>query len=208
MNQEELIWFDVDVFQDAIDSACDEARDIVKKAIYSTMSKARRRAKTMMSGLIREKWNIKKKNLDSKLRIKAGSRDSHYESFEMTVKGMSLSLSYFGAKQYTANRVITTKKGWSNKRRSKFQGVEVTVLKGKKTRLTNAFMQSAGSGHMMVLRRTSKARYPIDEKAAISPASMFESHATADKFEEEMMEFIEKTFAHEVEWRMKQAGLA
>ena len=207
-SRDELIWFDVDVFADAIDSACDDTRGIIEKAIYSTMAKARRRARTMMSGLIREKWNIQKKHLDGKIRIKAGSRSKIYESFEMTVKGVSLSLSYFGAKQYSGRRVISRTVGRTNKYRSKFQGVQVTVLKGKRTRLTNAFIQAAGTGHMMVLRRTSKARYPIEEKAVISPASMFESHETADRFEEDMMEFIEKTFAHEVEWRLQQAWLA
>ena len=160
MARDELIWFDVDVFQDALDAACDDAREIVKKAIFSTMSKARRHARSRMSGLIREKWNIKKKYLDDKLRIKAGSRDSYYESFEMTVKGMSLSLSYFGATQYSGSRKVTRSGSKTMKRRSKFQGVQVSVLRGKRTRLTNAFMQTASSGHTMVLRRKGKGRYP------------------------------------------------
>jgi Arc/MetJ-type ribon-helix-helix transcriptional regulator len=209
MAKNQMIWFDADIFEDALASAVGEMEELVKQAVYSTMSKVRRKARTLLSTEIRKKWNIKKRDLDKKIRIRVGSRGGrHYESFEITIRGMSLSLSYFGAKQYARNRVITRTKTRENKRRSKFQGVRVEVVKGRKTKLSGAFMQQASSGHMMVMRRKGKSRYPVQIKAAISPASMFAEAATADAFEEGLMDYLERTFEHELSWRMQQAGLA
>lgn len=200
------IWFDVDVFEDTLNAAVGEIQEIVKQAIYSTMGKLRKHARTKLSEIIREKWNIKKADLDKRIIVRAGDRGSRYESFELTIKGMSISLSYFAAKQYMGNKVITRTVGKVNRRTSKFQGVQVEVLKGRRTRMKSAFMQVADSGHMMVMRRTGKGRYPVALKAVISPASMFSEAETADRFEEDVMAFIERTFEHELDWRLKQAG--
>lgn len=209
MAKNQTIWFDADIFEDALASAVGEMEEVVRKAIYSTMSKARRYARTLLSTEIRKKWNIKKSDLDKKIRVRVGSRGGrHYESFEMTIRGISISLSYFGAKQYAGSSVITRTKTRENKRRSKFQGVQVEVVKGRKIKLSGAFMQQASSGHMMVMRRKGKGRYPVRIKASISPASMFAEAATADAFEEGLMDFLERTFEHELFWRMQQAGIA
>lgn len=198
-----IIWFDADIFKDTLDAALEEDKRAVKSAIYSTMAKVRSHSVTKLSSLIREKWNIAKSDLDKKIIIRVGSRGNGYESFEMIIKGISASLSYFSAKQFMGNRVITRKVGKVNKRVSRFQGVEVQVIKGRRTRLAHAFMQASASGHMMVLTRKGKSRYPIEAKAVISPASMFSQASTADEFEEDVMDFLEKTFAHELEWRLK-----
>lgn len=204
----DLIWFDVDVFQDALDAAIGEAEKAVKQAIYSTMGKVRRHATTRLSSMIREKWNISKADLDRKIVVKAIKGGSDYASFQMTIKGVSMSLAYFkGTKQYMGNRVVSRKVGRTNKRASRFQGVEVELIKGRKTKLAGAFMQAAGSGHLMVAKRKGKGRYPLTIKAAISPASMFNEAATADRFEEGVLAYLERTFEHELTWRLSQAGL-
>lgn len=209
MTNNTMIWFDVDAFDEALDSATEEMEQLVRKAIYSTMAKVRRHAQTLLSTMIRQKWNIKKADLDRKIRVRAGSRQgAHYESFEMTIRGISISLSYFGAKQYVRNQVISRTKTRTNKRQSTFQGVQVEVIKGRRVKLSGSFMQQASSGHMMVMRRKGKSRYPVQIKASISVASMFADAATADAFEEELVSFLERTFDHELNWRMQQAGLA
>jgi len=208
MADNELIWFDADVFSEALDAACDETRKIVEQAIRSTMAKLRKRTHSKLSFDIRQKWNIAKKDLDGKLKIKASKGGNTYETFEMTIKGTSLSLSYFGAKQFSGNRVTTRKKSVVNKRRSKFQGVEVKILKGKKKKqLTNAFIGASSSGHVMVLRRKGKGRYPIEAKAVISAASMFSDSEFYDRFTDQTMDDLEQLFSHELEWRLGNAGL-
>lgn len=203
----QLIWFDVDVFKDALDAAIGEAEKAVKLAIRSTMSRTRGHAGSSLSTLIREKWNLKKADLDKKIQIKASSRAGEYESFELTIKGISISLAYFGAKQYMGNKVITRTVGRANRRTSKFQGMQVEVIKGRRTRLAGAFMQAADSGHMMVMKRKGKGRYPVAIKASISVASMFNDGRIADRFEDGLMDYLERTFEHELAWRLSQAGL-
>ncbi|MHB1051373.1 MAG: phage tail protein [Bacteroidota bacterium] len=203
-----MIRFDVDLFEDTLAAATGEMEKVVKLAIYSTVGKLRTHAASKLSELIREKWNIKKADLDRKIIIHVGDRGSRYETFEMTIKGVSISLSYFSAKQYRGKDVITRKGTTTRKRSATVQGVQVEVFKGRRTMLKSAFIQTAANGHMMVLRRKGKGRYPIDMKSVISIASMFGDATTADKFEEDVMAFIERTFAHELDWRMQQAGLA
>lgn len=207
MNNRELIWFDVDVFSDALEGATGSLAKAIEQAVRSTMSKVRSHATTKLSTLIRTKWNVKKADLDKKIVVRVGSRAGVYESFEMIIKGTSISLAYFGAKQYMGNRVITRTVWKMNKRTSKFQGVEVQVLKGRRTKLAGAFMQAAASGHMMVMKRKGKGRYPVAIKATISPASMFEDGTTAETFEDDLMAYLERTFEHELAWRLQQAGL-
>jgi len=203
---DELIYFDADIFQEALDAACDDTVALVKKAIYSTMGKLRRRAKTELSAEIRKRWSIQKKDLDKRLQVRAGERGRGYETFELIIKGRSVSLSYFGAKQFAGARVQTRKKGYVNQRRSKFQGVEVEIKRGRKTRLSGAFMQAASSGHVMVMRRKGKDRYPVEIKAVISPASMFSDPELYDRFTEQMMVDLERIFSHELDYRLTKEG--
>lgn len=201
-----LIYFPMDIFEEALTSAIGAAEKATRAAIYSTMGKTRKHATTALSALIRQKWAIKKQDLDKKIPVRIIKGGQGYESFELVIKGTAISLPYFGAKQYMGNKVISRTVGKVNKRRSKFQGVEVEVLKGRKTSLPGAFMQAAGSGHMMVMKRKGKSRYPVALKASISPASMFDGSAQ-NYFEEDITDFIERTFEHELAWRLKQAGL-
>lgn len=227
MGKDDVIWFDVDAFSEAMDGAVGEMRKIVKAAIYSTVGKVRRHARTQLSTLIREKWNIKKKDLDGRIRVRVGERGDGYESFEMTIRGMSISMAYFkGTVQIGAALGISAGVGQSDlsvsvsrgkggafrsirgKRSADSGGVQVQVIKGRKKILPRAWLHFAPSGHVTVLQRRGKKRTPVRVKAAISPASMFSDATTADRFEEDIISFLERTFEHELSWRMQQAGLA
>jgi len=203
---DELISFDADIFQDTLDDYCDDMEGLIKQAIYSTIGKLRRRVKTKVSADIREKWSIKKKDLDRHLSSRIGERGEAYAAFELIIKGRSISLSYFGAKQFAGKRVQTRTSGRVNKRRSKFQGVEVQVLKGKKRKLSGLFMQAASNGHVMVMRRKGKNRMPIEFKAVISPASMFSDPELYDCFTDQMMVDLEQLFNHELDYRLTKEG--
>lgn len=215
MARDGLIWFDVDVFQDAMDSAVGDAEKAVKAATRSTMGKTRRHARTLLSALIREKWNIKKRDLDKKIRVRVGSRlGDYYESFEMTIRGMSISMAYFAGTRQRSGAVTVSRSGKGGyasrrgRRASKKQGVEVEIRKGKKSVLRRSWLHFAPSGHVAVMQRKGKSRYPIQVKAVISPASMFEDAEVADRFEEGLIDFLERTFEHELAWQLQRAGLA
>jgi len=207
MSKDSLLYFDVDVFNDALSSAFGDMEKAVKVSIRRTVTKTRRYATTLLSTMIREKWNIRKSDLDKRIRVSIGNRGIEYDTFEMTIKGTAVSLAYFGAVHYMGNRVQTRRSGRVLKRASKFQGVQVEVIKGRKVRLSGAFMQASDTGHLMVMRREGKSRYPVDVKATISPASMFSKHETDDRFTDAVLDYIERTFSHELDFAITQAGL-
>lgn len=207
MSQTDLVSFDVDVFRDALNGATGEMEKIVKQAIFSTMSKVRKHAKSKFSSLVREHWNIRKADLDARFSVKAGDRGDHYDSFEMLIKGKSVSLAHFGAIQYAGSRKITERVGRQMKRRSRFQGVSVEVVRGKRVELAGAWLQAIPNWGVVVRQRANKDRDSARIKAVISPASIFNRPGVADAFEEDVIAFLERTFAHELEWRIQQAGL-
>lgn len=202
-----VINFDVDAFGNALDSAIGDAEKAVKRAIYSTMGKTRRHAVSLLSSIVREKWNIKKKDLDDRIRVWASETASGYGSFEMTVKGKSISLAYFGAIERKGNIQQTRTVGKKMKRISGQQGVSVEVIKGRRITLSRAWFQVVPGWGVAIRRRKGKERTPAMIQAVISPASFFNDAVLADKFEDGMIVFIERTFRHELEWRLRQAGL-
>lgn len=203
-----IVSFDVDVFREALDSTIGNANEAVKKAIYSTMSKTRKHAVTSLSTIVREKWNIRKKDLDDRIRVWAGERDRGYESFEMTVKGKSVSLAHFGAIERKGNIQQTIKTGRRMKRIRGDQGVSVEVYRGKRFTLASAWFQVVPGWGITVRRRKSNDRDSATIQAVISPASFLNDAELADRFENGVIDFIERTFYHELEWRLSQIGLA
>ena len=206
MSSKDLVYFDVDVFRSALDSATADMQKVVKQAIYSTMSKVRRHAASKFSSMVRETWNIRKTDLDARFSVKAGNRGESYDAFEMTIKGKSVSLAHFGAIQYAGARKITERKGMTMLRRSKFQGVQVEVIKGRRVQLKGAWLQAIPNWGVVVRQRKNKNRLSAEIKAIISPASMYGNAGFADRFEEDIIDFLERTFEHELQWRLKQSG--
>jgi hypothetical protein len=225
--KDQLIWFDVDVFQDALDVAIGEAVKATRAAIFSTMAKTRKHSKTQLSTIIREKWNIKKKNLDQRIGLKIGSRGGdYYESFEIIISGKSISIAYFSGTRQATDRLVVSQSrhGYTSKRgknKTRNQGVQVELIKGRKRIFPRAWLHFASGGHVALFQRSGKGtnmtrikyhegrkkKEPVVSKAVISPASMLEDAVTADRFEEDIIDYLERTFAHELEWRLKQAGL-
>lgn len=203
-----LIKFDADVFREALDSVTGDLEKSVKQAIYSTMAKTRKHAVTLLSTIVREKWNIRKGDLDERLRVWVGERGDGYESFEMTVKGKSVSLAHFGAIQIKGAVKSTTKVSKRMKRVRGQQGVSVEIIKGQRTQLTHAWFQVVPGFGIAIRRRTGKARDTATIQAVISPASFLKDAEMADRFTDGVMAFLERTFEHELKWRLEQAGLA
>jgi hypothetical protein len=189
-------------FEKAMKAATDETKGAVKAAIRSTLNKVIKTARSMTSGEIRKIYGVSKKTLDERLAVvtaRAGIAEAG-----LTIGGKSVSLSYFNAKQFAGSTVITRKGATKRKRISKFQGVEVEVIKGKRTRLKNAFMQRFKSGHLGILTRVGKKRYPVRVKSSISIASMFEKAAINDAVIAKVDVELEKQFWHELEYYLSK----
>ncbi|MFA4871393.1 MAG: hypothetical protein WC623_24555 [Pedobacter sp.] len=114
--------------------------EIVKTAIKRSLSLATRRGKTFMSIQVREKFNIKKSDVDRN--IMARPRLSELKS-ELLLIGKPISLMYFGAYQVVGGRKLYGAKVKGRKplalaqqlktTRAKGGGVYEQIIKGRRT---------------------------------------------------------------------------
>lgn len=185
-------------FQEALDLATTETTGDIKAALRSAMNKVIKSVRTLSSAEIRKRYNVPKNVLDARLTLFT-ARMNNLEA-ELVVGGKSISLSYFGAKQFDKKRVITRTGTTTRKRSSSFQGTSVEVVKGKRTELKSAFMQRFKSGHIGVMTRQGKARYPVLVKSAISIASMFDRVDINDAIVAKIDADLESTFEHELQF--------
>ena len=125
----------------------------------------------------------------------------------MVIKGKSISLAYFGAVQNKGNIKQTRTVGRKMKRTSKSQGVSVEVIKGKRITLSRAWFQVVPGWGVAIRRRKGSARQPASIQAVISAASFLNDDLLADRFEDGILNYIERTFEHELQWRLQQAGM-
>uniref|UniRef100_A0A831UAY3 Minor tail protein Z n=1 Tax=Geobacter metallireducens TaxID=28232 RepID=A0A831UAY3_GEOME len=191
-------------FEDALNAATEETIKDVRAAIKSTMTKVLRSVKSLTSEEIRKVYNVPKSVLDQRLELFT-ARINNLESV-LVVGGKSVSLSYFNARQFRGASVITRAKVTTRKRAGKFQGVEVEVIKGERTRLKSAFMQRFASGHLGILTRTSTSRYPVLIKSAVSVASMFNRVDINDAIVRKIDEDLERVFRHELEFYLNRGA--
>jgi len=179
----------------------------VRKAAVSTLKKVAPSARTTASEEIRRVYNVKKSDLDPRITVRPPQSDDL--TAVITISGKGMSLSYFGARQFVVNKVITRgKQGLkvqTRKRSAKFQGVAVEVVKGQKTQLRSAFMATMKNGHVGVLRRKGKKRLPITEKSVVSIASMVQNANVEPVVLQKVQDSWEKTFPHELQRQLDQA---
>lgn len=194
--------FEFQGFREALDAATDETIQDVKAAIRSTMNKVTKSAKSLTSEEIRKIYNVQKAVLDQRMELFT-ARINNLEA-ELVVGGRSVSLSYFNARQFRGASVITRAKVTTRKRASKFQGVGVEVIKGQRTRLKSAFMQRFANGHLGILTRTTKSRYPVLVKSAVSVASMFKQVGINDAIVRKIDADLERVFWHELEFYLNR----
>ena len=157
---------------------------IVKKAIRATLDRAAQSGRSIASEEVRKVWNVKKSDLDARIKITSARIDNLRAVISIGGKGMSLS--YFGARQIMGasvrSRVGKNLKTGKVTRGMKAagplpQGVVAQILKGKDTvLLRNAFFAKVTAGksgsHIGVYHRLTSKRLPIHEKNVISVASM------------------------------------
>lgn len=191
-------------FEEALDAATEDTIKDVRAAVRSTMNKVTKSVKSLTSEEIRKIYNVPKAVLDERLELFT-ARINNLEA-ELVVGGKSVSLSYFNARQFSGAKVITRAKTTTRKRASKFQGVEVEVIKGQRTQLKSAFMQRFKSGHLGILTRTSKSRYPVLVKSAVSVATMFSQVGINDAIVRKIDADLERVFWHELEFYLNRGA--
>ena len=151
-----------------------------QKAVAAALKRTADSGRSIGSDEIRKVYNVRKSDVDQRIKVKAPQYDNLVAVIE--ISGRSMSLSYFGAKQLTSSQILSrkgqsiTSKKISNRMRSAGplpQGVMVQIKKGQDTvLLRNAFLAKMRNGHIGVYRRVGNKRLPIAEKNVISIASM------------------------------------
>ena len=172
---------------------------IVQRAAQRTLERAAKSGKTIISSQIREKFNIKKADLDRKIKINPPWQGKLQA--ELIVKGEPISLIYFGPKQMAGNiqTFISKNKGIAQKqtrRASKFGGVQVRIIRGKEARLRSAFIARGKGGTPFVFRRVGKKRLPLRAMKVVTAQSILKQQGNIRAVKQRILEQLKKEFKH------------
>lgn len=191
----------------------------VRRAARAAIDRATKSGKSIASEEIRKDWNVKKSDLDPRIRTTPPRIDDLRG--EISITGKSMSLSYFGARQISGatvrSRVGNNLKTGRVTRGMKAagplpSGVVVQILKGKDTvLLRNAFMAKVKSGkkgasHIGVFRRSTNKRLPIYEKNVISVASMAAKPEVLRRVTDRIIERWQVEFPRQMEYFLSRGA--
>lgn len=192
---------------------------VVRSAARAAIDRATASGKVAASEEIRNVWNVKKADLDPRIKITPPRVDNLTGYISIGGKGMSLS--YFGARQIMGGTVRSRvgkniKSGKVTRGMLKSgpipQGVMVEILKGKGTMLLrNAFLAKvaapkSGNSHIGVFRRGTKKRLPIYEKSVISIATMANRPEVMDRIRSRISERWMKEFPHQLDYFLSRSS--
>ena len=187
---------------------------VANRAVNSALKKIAAQAKTEASGVIRERYAIKKADLDRKIAVRPPIRTGEM-TVELSLTSRPISLSYFGAQQVMGNRVLSRKGkalvSKTLKRASSLPaGVRYQILKsGGKQFRKNAMMARMKSGHIGVFRFTGKPmasnpkRKAIAEVAMVTPSTLFGSKRTVDAINRLVQAKFNGILRHELDYFMR-----
>lgn len=156
--------------------------DIRFKATPSAINRALASTKTFASRLIREKVNIKNKDLDKSIELNKASRSNPQGS--ITFFFGRVPLSNFSPKQ----KIVSTPKG-------RRKGVTVDIS-GSRKLVRGAFLATVGSGHIGIFKRRTDNRLPITELTT-GVLSGFVKDGT--EFSDKVRAFAENSFQENME---------
>lgn len=190
---------------------------IVRQAARAAIDRATQSGRTIVSKEITSVWNVKKSDVDPRIKLTKPRMDDL--KGEISIGGKGMSLSYFGARQIMG-ATVRSRVG-QNLRTGKVtrgmkavgplpRGVVVQVLKGKETALLrNAFLAKVTAGksgnHIGVFRRLNKNRLPIDEKNVISIASMVNRPEVMTRVVDRIVDRWNVEFPRQLDYFMSKA---
>lgn len=215
-------------FREAIDNATEETIGDVKAAIRSALEKMIRSVKTLVSGEIRDKYNVPSAILNDRLTVFA-ARIQNLEA-ELVIGGKSISLSYFGMRASYGNARLSV--GIKNSRRGPrgqlkttikktfvSSSVSVEVIKGRRRSLgKSAFVAVMKSGHIGVMHRGAgviksrsvsrgeKHKQALYENSVVSIATMFNRVGVNDAVVARIDTELEVLFWHEFGYYTERSG--
>lgn len=216
-------------FAEALDQATEETISDVKAAIRSALDKMVARVKTLVSGEIRNKYNVPATILNDRLKV-FSARIQNLEA-ELVIGGRSMSLSYFGMKASEGNMrhsvsIKSTPRGPRGQVKTTVKksfvesSISVEVIKGRRTTLAKSAFVAVmkGSGHIGVMHRgpgsiksrsgskSQKHRAALYENSVVSIATMFNQVGVNDAIVAKIDSELELLFWHEFEYYTSRGG--
>ncbi len=215
-------------FSEALSQATDETIGDVKAAIRSALNKMVAKIKTLVSGEIRNVYNVPRSILDERLAIFT-AKIQDLEA-ELVVGGRSVALSYFGMKAVEGNMrksvsIKKTGRGYRGqlkttvKRSFAESSITVEVIKGRQTTLKkSAFVAVMKSGHVGIMHRgpgsiksrsaskSVKHKQALYENSVVSIATMFSQVGVNDAVVAKIDAELEIIFWHELEFYTERSG--
>jgi hypothetical protein len=184
------------------------SQDVVRKAARQSVRRVAVAGRVVVSTEIRKVYNVKARDLEQRIKVDNGGDLSS----TIVIQGKSMSLSYFGAKQFYGRTVVSRSKTGLVKKKSRKlvgprpSGVQVGVMTGKTTMLAHTFMAQMRNGHIGVFRRLGKKRLPIDEKNVVSFATMAQNAAVEPAVIARIQERWATEFPRQLEYFRSKAG--
>lgn len=171
--------------------------DIYKKVARQTLTRAANSGKSVISAQIRERFNIKKVDVDKKITIDLSGLNRLEAS--LTVYGQPISLTHFNPVQIrgsvqmriSKDRALYAKK---NRRIMQTQGVKVQIIKGRGTVLKKSFLAHGKGGALQVFRRAKKARLPIQAQKVIGYTTIVKKPDNLKAIKTRILEQLSKEF--------------
>lgn len=215
-------------FAEALEQATEETIGDVKAAIRSALDKMIAKVKTLVSGEIRNTYNVPAAILNERLTVFT-ARIQNLEA-ELVIGGRSISLSYFGMKAIEGNMrksvsIKKTGKGYRGqlkttvKRSFAESSITVEVIKGRRTTLAkSAFVAVMKSGHVGIMHRgpgaiksrsaskSEKHKQALYENSVVSIATMFTQVGVNDAVVAKIDAELERLFWHELEFFTERSG--
>jgi hypothetical protein len=175
---------------------------LVIQSMKRAISRATNAGRTIISSQIREKFNIKKSDLDPKIGVDLSNLNQGIGI--LSVRGDPISMTYFGPSQIRGNikTFVSKNKGLAQKqvKRAGTGGVAVKIISGKTAQLRGAFIATGKGGNIQVFRRKGKERLPIMALKVISYASIIKKPANLTAIESRILEQLDKEFASALDY--------
>lgn len=175
----------------------------VRRAARETLKDLVKMAKTEASTGIREKFNVRKADLDPRLRVRLPTYANL--TSEIKVSGLPIPLTYFGAREVRDSRsgvrIQDRRSGRIQRRSSLARGVSYEIEKGKRANLPKAFMAFHNAfGRVEVFQRKGKERYPLRTFRSITIPSMLEQPRVIERIRARIQDNFDKRFKHHLRY--------
>lgn len=160
--------------------------DVAVKALMAALKRTATRANKIVWEGVKPTYAVKQKDLTASrktTRIRGAGRNVQAE---IPYKGPVLSFGHFN---------------FSPKEPKKGRRVNVTIMRGQRKAVPDAFVVSANGG-VFVAKRKGKARLPIKGLRTLSVPQMILNQGVEPKISEELGDFLQKRLIHEWNYRI------